>query len=143
MTIRHQPKLKVTVIALIFSGFATIQPWSRYQAFAQDQQPRVEEAQEEPQPPVDESTRSEESGEASGTKISDETKKILVACLLLCNPLGLAIAAGAARGGAGDAAFFILALPIIAPAMLIRDMHRGQENKGENPQGCTSADEGC
>jgi len=128
MIIKHQPKLKVTVVALIFGAFATIQPWSRYQAFAQDQQPEAEASIESPVP-ADESARSDESGQASGSKISDKTKKILVACLLLCNPLGLAIAGAAARGGAGDAALFILALPIIAPAMLIRDMYRGQENK--------------
>lgn len=129
MTIRHQPKLKVIVIALIFSGLATIQPGLRYQVLAEDHQPEVEGVREEPQPPVDEPAPSEESGEPSGTKISDETKGILLACLLLCNPLGLVIAAGAAQGGAGEAALFIMALPIVAAVMLIGDMYGGEENK--------------
>jgi hypothetical protein len=147
MQLNRPSNFKVLAVSLIFSAFATMMPALRYEALAADK-PEAEEVSIESQVPVEESTRSDESGQASGTKISDDTKKILVGCLLLCNPVGGILALWV--GGAA-----LTALVIFGPFILARHISKesaatptapapepAKEQQAENPQDCTPADEG-
>jgi len=125
MQLRRQPKLKVLVIALLFSGCTTIQPGIRVQDLTEAEQVTAQDetifemdeivpAEESIAPeesinkgdhyeaqaaqiesPWEKAAKalsdadSDESNEVPDIEIDETTKEIILACLLLCNPIGL------------------------------------------------------
>lgn len=85
MQLRRQTKLKVLVTVLLFSGCTTVQPGFHDQDLTKAEQVPAEENRV---PPAEKSDDTDESSEISEVKISDTTKKIILGCLLLCNPVG-------------------------------------------------------